>query len=170
MSLDEEAVAVWAEKIGSNVTLGQILDYLLNRQKSVMQVYKSTAQTLTTSAAKVTMGNISKNVGDGFELYNGGIRIKEGSGINQVIVSGSIYCNNGLTDKDTVHGQFYRNGTNMATFATVRGYGGIVFLPGLPLMMDVSEGDVIYIYAYNRTGARGNLPNYWQNHLIVQEL
>lgn len=170
MALDEEAVAVWAERLGSNVTLGQMLDYLLNRQKSVMQVYKSTAQTLTTSAAKVTMGNISNNVGDGFELYNGGIRIKEGSGINQVIVSGSIYCNNGLTDKDIVIGQFYRNNTNVATFATVRGYGGNVFLAGVPLMVDVSEGDVIYIYAYNAGGARGNLPNYWQNHLIVQEL
>lgn len=68
MALDEEAVAVWAEKIGSNVTLRQILDYLLNR----MDVFKTIYQV---GDIKITTNNINPGT-----YISGTVWVEWGSG------------------------------------------------------------------------------------------
>lgn len=170
MVLNKESVAVWAEKLGSNVTLGQMLDYLLNRQKSVMTVFKQTDQTLSTTMSKVNMDSISSFFGDGLEAYNGGIRIKEGSGIRAVMVGGSIGIGSGLSSGDIVVGRIMKNSTNMMTATYFRAANTMGNLIISPIPMGVNEGDVIYIYAQNQTASRGGFSNYAVNRLTVQEM
>ena len=135
--------------------------------RSAITVYKSAAQTLTTSAAKVTMGSTLGSVGDAFTLSNGGVLVNRDCTAE---ISGNLYVNSSLTAKDLVYLQFWVNSTNICTANTDCAAYGVLSVPFTPIIRKLTKGSYLYLYAYNNTAARGNLPAYAQNRLTVREI
>ena len=134
---------------------------------SAMTVYKVATQTLTTSAAQVVMGNTLFNVGDLFTLSDGGILVNEGC---RVAISANLYVSSGLTSGDVVAIQIWKNSTNITTVLIDKVAKTAGSFEVSPVILGVNAGDVIKLYAYNSTGARGTLGTGTGNRITVQEI
>lgn len=136
--------------------------------KSFIAVYKSAQQTLPkTTYAKITMGAISEKMGDAFELYDGGVRATREV---YALLGGALYCNGGLTANDTVYIKLYVNNVAGSTIYTQKSVAGAQSFPIAPAIVHLGAGDIIHFYATNATAARGTLPAYYQNRMVLIEL
>lgn len=154
--------------VGGNLTLDSAaVAPFESSGKSAITVYKSAAQTLTASAAKVEMGYVLSKRGDVFSLSNGGVLVNKSGWIE---VSGQVYVGSGLSVNDTLAVQLYRNSTNIGTIYTGRAtYAGLVI--AVPtITISVNAGDHIYFYAYNSASARGSLLANLNNRLTVRDV
>ena len=134
---------------------------------SAITVHTSATQTLTTSAAKISMATQFSKRGDAFSLSNGGVLCNKACTVE---ISGNLYVGSGLTSNDYVIVQAYINSTNMGTVGYARTTTTAAHIPIPSVVMDVEEGDYIYLYAYNSVGARGAMGAFLGNRLSVREV
>ncbi|MCB6992881.1 hypothetical protein LI177_05200 [bacterium 210820-DFI.6.37] len=154
------------EKIKNLNTLMQAL-IEKTKQKSAITVSKSEEQTLTTSSAKIVVGEVNANFGDAFAASGGGVLINKDCYIE---VSGSVYISGGLTSKDNVKVEFWLNNTLNTTVSYEAAANGIMLIPVSPFVFKATRGDIIHLYAANNTGARGTIPAYYRTRLTVKEI
>lgn len=168
MTLSDETIALWSEILGGGVTLDTILAKLAV-PKSVICARIATQQTLKNTYAKIVFGTTSNIRGDGFTLQSdGGIKINRDM---YALVSGNLYSNRGLVASDTVFIAIYLNGASSAGVYTQKvAASGANGFPITPCPMNLQAGDVVHIYAYNSVAARGVLPAYYQNRIVLSEL
>lgn len=113
----------------------------------------SSNMSLTTSATKIPLITSSKNDPDNLlEVYNNGVKCNANG---TIAIIASAYLHSGFTVNDIVHVMIYKN----TSCWTDHGLRVRLEAPYQDVeacqMMGVSAGDVIYLYAYNQTGARG---------------
>lgn len=136
--------------------------------KSAITVYVGASQTLTTSAAKVVMGNTLSIVGDAFTLDNGGILFNRTA---RVEVSGSLVFTTSCATGDIIYTQIWKDSTNIATVGATRAFSGVMCDIAIPPVITVfAEGTHLYLYAYNSTTAGGVMAPYTYNRLTVKEV
>ena len=148
----EKLVADWVDKTQSMITIGQ-----------------SGSQELTSTEADLSLGTTKFMSGNKLTRSENGVLI--GSGVNYVEVSGQMYINTGLTTGDTITllvVVMKSGGTTsiISTFST-RCAGAALGMALAPAMRSVSEGDIIYLKAYNNTDARGTVPSYSNNTFLT---
>lgn len=133
--------------------IDQSMDYLADVQNTYGFAYGMAADmTLTNSASKLTLNNFS---GSGCSLSSGGIKVNE-TGI--YLVSCTAYFTTGFTASDTCHAQIYHN-NSMAVECAKRVYNASPYenISVSPCIINMSANDVVYMYAYNQTAARGKV-------------
>lgn len=159
--------------VASSRTLQLLLQTLAeSTQKSAITVYASLVdsaqQVLGTSAAKIVMSNTLSKTKDAFSADGGGILLNKDCIIE---ISGNLTLSALMTTGDIVYVQIWNDTKNIATVAATRAYAGAmadVAIP--PIITSGSKGDHFYMYAYNNTGARGNIAPYAYNRLTVKEI
>lgn len=121
---------------------------------SSIRVRISTTQTMTKSAAKLTLGDLIARSGTFLSGYNGGVKCNR-AGV--VLVGFGAGLGDGFNDDDLFHIIVYKNGNDEINFLHRVGTTGWDSAAGPMTCVSVSAGDVLYLYAYNQTGARGKL-------------
>lgn len=104
-----------------------------------------------TATTKVALNTIMNNIGDKFTLIDNGIKI--GAGVTKVKVSANILQQ--ASAANLYGGYITKNGTNLASAVNV-GFNMITntnswafFHTGIsPIIIDVVEGDIIYLCSY----------------------
>lgn len=114
----------------------------------------SAATTLTQTMAKMPMGTAYGYAGSGlFDASGGGIKcLKDG----KVLVFATLHANN-LTAGDSLECAIYKNGTALASYYGQSGSKTFCTCHSAPKLVTVAEGDVLYLYGRNYSGARGNV-------------
>lgn len=118
--------------------------------KSKMTIGLSANQTHK-STTKVALNTIMNNIGDKFTLSNNGIKI--GAGVTKVKISANILQHSSAVN--LYGGYITKNGTNLASAVNV-GFNTITntnswafFHTGIsPIIIDVVEGDILYLCSY----------------------
>ena len=118
--------------------------------KSAMTIGLS-ANVSHTKTTKVALNTVMNNIGDKFTLIDNGIKI--GAGVTKVKVSANILQHS--TAGNLYGGYITKNGTNLASAVNV-GFNTITrtdswefFHTGIsPIIIDVVEGDIIYLCSY----------------------
>lgn len=108
---------------------------------------------LSTSEKKVTLSSNRARVGADLTNNNGGVKCAKGG---YVEVSGAIYCVSGFNANDLVHLVIKKNSTNIIN-AVHRLPNNYDYYSIAPIIYSVSAGDMLYLYAYNQTAARGQI-------------
>lgn len=113
---------------------------------------------LSTSYAKVPLSTFSKSDPDGlFSASSNGIKV---AASGTILVIASAYFYTGFTANDLVGIVVYKNSTNVCEHtlkvSTSKPYQSTF----CSTLVDVSAGDVIYLYARNSTAAQGIVKNY----------
>lgn len=113
---------------------------------------------LSTSYAKVPLSTFSESDPDGlFSASSNGIKV---AASGTVLVIATAYLYTGFTDSDIVTINVFKNSSNMCEHGT-RICGSNPYQSEFcSTLVDVSAGDVIYLYAKNSTAARGIVKNY----------
>ena len=126
------------------------LDEIYTNTKSKMTIGLSANQTHT-STTKVGLNKVMNSIGNKFTLNSNGIRI--GAGVTKVKVSANILQH--ASSVNLYGGYITKNGTNLASAVNV-GFNTITntnswafFHTGMsPIIIDVVEGDIIYLCSY----------------------
>lgn len=110
----------------------------------------SASQTLTTSAAKMPLSTFA---GNGCSASSNGLKV---TNAGTYLVWGSLYLTTGYTAGDLIHIKAYRNSTAVSDWI-FRAYSASHYsTPHFgPIAVTCSANDVLYLYAYNQTAARG---------------
>ena len=130
--------------------INEKLDEIYTNTKSKMTIGLS-ANVSHTATTKVALNTVINIIGDKFTLNSNGIKI--GAGVTKVKVSANI-----LQQASAVNlygGYITKNGTNLASAVNV-GFNTITntsswafFHTGIsPIIIDVVEGDIIYLCSY----------------------
>lgn len=146
---------------GTNLTVGG--DLYIDDNLSVVGHYTSAITAcgatgtadlvLGTSEKKVKLDSNRARVGTGLTNSNGGVKCAKSG---YVEVSGAIYFVSGFNANDLVHLVIKKNSTNIVN-AVHRLPGDYDYYSIAPIVYSVSEGDTLYLYAYNQTAARGQI-------------
>ena len=117
----------------------------------LMGYFDETISITSTAHNKITLTESVKN-GSLLSISDGGIKI--GAGVTKVEVSGNVYFTTGMNEGDSIRSFIYKNDE-----AIVHNYGrssGTYEDRAIsPFLVDVSEGDIIYLYGSNATAGRG---------------
>ena len=121
---------------------------------------------LSTSEKKITLSTSRGRIGPYLSNSNGGVKCgKDG----YVEISGGIYFSSGFTNNDIVHTVVKKNSTQVIN-AAHRLPASYDYYSVPPLVCEVSAGDILYLYAYNQTGARGSVNATTESWLTVKYL
>lgn len=113
---------------------------------------------LSTSAAKIPLSNFSESDPDGlFSASSNGIKV---AASGTILVIATAYFYTGFTDNDLAVISVYKNSSGVCEHGARVGGSSPYQSAFCSTMVDVSEGDVIYLYARNSTAARGIVKNY----------
>lgn len=125
----------------------------------------SSSLSLTTSAQKVPLNTFT---GNNCSKSSNGIKVTD-AGVYEV--SGSAYFQSGFTANDLAHLQI-RVGSTTAIESVKRLSNAspyeIVVVPAT--IVTLNANDVIYLYAYNQSGARGTVASYTGNGLVLKRI
>lgn len=117
----------------------------------LMAVFTGTTTISSTSHVKLSLTEKVRN-GSLLSISNGGIRI--GAGVTKIEVSGNVYFTVGMNEGDSIRSFIYKNDE-----AIVHNYnrsnGTYEDRPISSFLVDVTEGDIIYLYGSNATAGRG---------------
>lgn len=144
-----------------------IFNSRINDYKSAITVYPTAVQTFKTAATKIAMGAVFGKFGNAFKLSDGGVLVNKDCIVE---VSGNIYASGALVVNDTLAVQINKNGTLVSTVCIDRASVALINMQIPPIVMSCEQGDVIHLYAYNSTSARGNLPADVKNRLTIKEI
>lgn len=111
---------------------------------------------MTNAAAKVSLSNLTGGVDHGFALTNGGLECPYAG---TVIVTGVIMLGTGYTANDLIHVRVYKNSSATGPDITERKVSTTYGSLQITTVVNVSKGDMLYLYAYNQTAARGTIQN-----------
>ena len=128
-----------------------------------LSVIPSANMTLSTSGAKVTMAGTAQKSGDLLSLSNGGIKCSK---VGKVLVAGTAYAT-GMTAGNALLAFFVKGTTEYAVSAAQTGTRTYVACPLQTRVIEVSAGDVIYLYAKNENSATGTVNADARSHLTV---
>ncbi len=119
----------------------------------VLTVGCSVQKTLTTSASKLTLGTKYTDPGltGILSMNDGGIKV---SRAGRYLVWGTVYAQS-LTSGDAVHAAVYTGTSSTAGSTAVCATKAWCSVDIVPKVHNLSAGTTIYMYAYNRVGARG---------------
>lgn len=135
-SVSISSPATWRAALGVDVW-GQVLEQTGNLS-------------LSTSAQKVPLKTFT---GNGCSLSANGIKVSKAG---HYMVAGSIYMTTGYTANDLVHACVYVNSTSVGECLTrppiTNPYQTATIQP---FVVSLAADDVVYLYAYNQTAARG---------------
>lgn len=129
-------------------TSWKCLDY------SAICVFLSANAKMTQSAAKMTLGNLTAKAGTFLSQNSGGVKCAR-AGI--VMVNFGAVLGDGFSDDDLFHVQLYKNSSMFVDIMHRVGSGGWDSAPATGTLVPVSANDVLYLYCYNQSAARGNL-------------
>ncbi len=99
---------------------------------------------LDIGATKIELNSVFGQNGYGLEAYNGGIRIKNGSGITKVKISANCYARRKASEQ-YVWIRVMKNSESTGVAALAGLSGGYATAALTPLVLDVTPGDVIYL-------------------------
>ena len=130
-----------------------------------LEAKPSTATTLTTTASKIALGTIQN------ENDSAGILSLSGGGIlcgraGTVMVSACAYFS-GLTAEDNVTIYIYKNSSS-ETQTLLKQNRTTYYVNITPRYINVSAGDIIYLYGVNGSGARGTSSTNINTRLTVE--
>lgn len=122
---------------------------------------------LSTSEKQVNLNSNRAIVGADLTNDNsGGVKCAKSG---YVEVSGTIYCTTGFTANDYVH-LVIRRGSTLIINAVHRIPNNYDYFGVTPIVYSVSAGDILYLYAYNQSGARGQISAATGSWLTVKYL
>lgn len=158
---------------GTSVVVDGVADIDLSAIAEILEVQNtygtlltlSSSLTLSTSAAKLPLNTFT---GDGCSKSSNGIKVNK-SGIYRV--SGMAYLTTGFTANDIIHLQLRKNSTTVAE-AVWRTYNAAPYrtLYVGEMITSLSANDVIYLYAYNQTGARGTAATKQDTGIVINRI
>lgn len=126
----------------------------------------STDLSLTTSEQRIPMTTYRHVVGSQLSVSDNGVLCgKDGF----VEVSGNIYFVSGFNTNDIVH-LIIKNGSTNIINAAHKLAGAYDYYSIAPIVYDVSAGDILYLYSYNQTAARGKVSRSTLSWLTVKYL
>lgn len=131
-------------------------------QSQLMGVYTSSTTISSTAHVKLSLTEKVRN-GSLLTISNGGIRI--GAGVTKVEVSGNVYFSTGMNESDSLRSFIYKNDEVIAHNFN-RCSGTYEDRPISPVLLSVTEGDIIYLYGSNATAGRGIITE--NNYLVVK--
>ena len=140
--------------------------------EKLYEIYTNTKSAMTiglsanvshTKTTKVALDTVMNTIGDKFTLSNNGIKI--GVGVTKVKVSANILQQ--ASGVNLYGGYITKNGTNLASAVNV-GFNTITrtnswefFHTGIsPIIIDVTEGDIIYLCSYVNETSKVTLQAY----------
>lgn len=141
LTVDTDSVTIsdagdWRAALGVDVW-GQVLEQTGNLS-------------LSTSAQKVPLKTFT---GNGCSLSANGIKVSKAG---HYMVAGSIYMTTGYTANDLIHAAVYVNSTNVGDCLTRPPIANPYQTATItPFVVSLAANDVVYLYAYNQTAARG---------------
>ena len=122
--------------------------------------------TTNTSGEKIPITTYRDKVGDYLSISNGGIKCEKKG---HVEISGNVYFTDGFTANSLVHTLIKKNSTTVINavhrLPTHYDYYSIP-----PLVFNVSAGDILYLYVYNQTDAKGKVAGDNRTWLTVKYL
>lgn len=121
---------------------------------------------LSTSEKRVNLNSNRAIVGADLTTNNGGVKCAKSG---YVEVSGAIYCTTGFTANDYVH-LVIRRGSTLIINAVHRIPNDYDYYSVASIVYPVSAGDILYLYAYNQSGARGQISAATGSWLTVKYL
>lgn len=121
---------------------------------------------LTKDEQKVNLNSNRARVGSDLISNDGGVQCAKSG---YVEVSGAIYCTTGFTANDYVH-LVIRRGSTLIINAVHRIPNDYDYYSVAPIVYSVSAGDILYLYAYNQSGARGQISAATGSWLTVKYL
>ena len=128
----------------------------------LMGYFDETISITSTAHVKLTLTEKVKN-GSLLSISNGGIKI--GAGVTKIEVSGNVYFTVGMNEGDSIRSFIYKNSE-----AIVHNYGRCRGTyedrPISSFFVDVTEGDIIYLYGSNATAGRGTIDE--NSYLVVK--
>lgn len=147
--------------------MDQSMEYLADVHNTYGRLYGiSSTFSLSTSEQKVPLNTFT--LSSGCTLSSNGIKVPA-NGV--YVIEGSAYAYTGFTVNDIIHILLYVNSSSrlesQKRIMSANPYETIVTGQ---LMISLSAGDVIYLYAYNQTGARGTIGNAASTKLVVHRI
>lgn len=128
-----------------------VLEQITKRKNTITARVNSDTTISSTSHIKLPLITALSS-GNLLTLENNGIKI--GEGISKVLVSGSVYFTTGINAGDSTRAFIYKNSSNVCgSYNRSNGSYEHRIIP--PTLIEVTEGDMIYLYGANATGARG---------------
>lgn len=133
--------------------IDQSMDYLADVQNTYAVLKDMSAnKALTTSSAKIPLITFS---GANCSLSSNGIKVAKGG---VYTVCASVYLGDSFTANDIVHIVINANSTEVVhEQIRVHNAGAWTTYSTDNVIVTLNAGDVVYLYAYNQTGARGNV-------------
>lgn len=128
----------------------------------LMAVFTGTTTISSTAHVKLSLTEKVRN-GGLLTISNGGIRI--GAGVTKVEVSGNVYFSTGMSSGDSLRSFIYKNDEVIAHNFN-RCSGTYEDRPISPVLLSVTEGDIIYLYGSNASAGRGIITE--NNYLVVK--
>ena len=139
-------------KNGKNVATEEFVNNAISNSKNMlMGCFNKTISITSTVHNKITLIE-SVKIGDKLSISDGGIKI--GAGVTQVEVSGNVYFSTGVQEGDSIRSLIYLNDTSIVHNFNRAG-GTYEDRPISPFLVNVSKGDIIYLYGSNATNGRG---------------
>lgn len=149
-----------------------------NTETAINEVDEKTIRKIATvaleSSVEMTSGIIplsrivytTAHASEGLTFYNNGIKI--GAGISKILVSANIFADT-ANYNDYLWTRIQKNGID-ASIAIAPYICGYVTTSHSPLLLSVSEGDVINLYKIDNTSAtvRGNITNTFMTVEVVE--
>lgn len=154
---------------GSSNTLSSVassLSSVQTIQNTYAELYgMSSSLTLSTSGKKVALTTFS---GSGCQLSSNGIKV---TNAGTYMINGSAYCTTGYTVNDIVHIVLYKGSTSLHDSPKrVSNASPYEIMPVGPVIVTLAANDVIYLYAYNQTGARGTVATHTLTHITLHRI
>ena len=131
-------------------------------QSQLMGVYTGSTTISSTAHVKLTLTEKVKN-GGLLSISDGGIKI--GAGVTKVEVSANVYFSTGMNEGDSIRSLIYKNDESIVHNFNRCG-GTYEDRPISPILVSVTEGDIIYLYGSNATGGRGTIAD--NSYLLVK--
>lgn len=121
------------------------------KQSELMGIYSGTTTIKSTAHVKLGLTESVKS-GEELSISDGGIRI--GAGVTKVEVSANVYFSTGIQSGDSIRCFIYKNDTSIAH--NFNRCGGTYEDRNISsFMVNVTEGDILYLYGGNATNGRG---------------
>lgn len=121
---------------------------------SAINVYLSATATMTTTAAKMTLGNQAAKVGSSLSRSDGGVKCGR-AGVVSVNIGAAM--GDGFSTDDLFHIVVYKNSSVYSDMMYRAGSYGWDGIAATEVLISVAANDVLYLYARNQSGARGIL-------------
>lgn len=159
----EDVIPTIENSLGSDSTVNGASVHAVNEKIDEITTPSYCVATITSSqtipgAFTINLDKIERSQGN-FALENGVIKI--GSGISKVRVSGSIFVDGWAGGSNYLWGKIFKNTNSVAT-VLVSGTSSYISSPIPNTIIDVSEGDVIKLYADTPSGnVRSGADNTW---------